>query len=262
MKPSLWLHHEHQCSLSRQGQKGFTLVELMIVITLLAGMLIGVMYVIISGQDIFNEGTMTSYLESEGNRLIDIIKDNINECKVITASAPTTTNNYALLAIQVPVLVGGSYWNTTTGAVYWGAYDNNNQPQQGWHITYSFVPTTTNLNEAVTKLDYNRDNDITDSFDVGDIWMYMYSAYPETVANLQNSVKLGSNVITVANQRYLDINNDGVDDPIFSFLDDSGNPVTDGGNRIRINIWLSGIGARQTPIIVNCRTDAVLFNPQ
>jgi prepilin-type N-terminal cleavage/methylation domain-containing protein len=239
-------------------QKGFTLIEVMIVATILTGLLIGAMYVIVSSQDIFNEGTMESYLESEGARLIDLIKDDLNECKVITANMPAPANNYTSIRIQVPVKVGGNYWDPATGAIYWGANDNQN-----WYIVYSFVPITPtpNLVEATTKLDYNGDKDITDSFDIGDLWKYVYNS----TNALQEQVNLGGNIITVATTRYLDINNDGVIDPIFSLRDKSNNLVTGGstGNRVRLNFWLGGVlGAKRNPIIVNCTADIVLLNPQ
>ncbi|MFH1230350.1 MAG: prepilin-type N-terminal cleavage/methylation domain-containing protein [Planctomycetota bacterium] len=236
-------------------QKGFTLIELMIVTTILTGMLVGAMYVIISSQDIFNQGTMESYLESEGARLTDIIKEDINECQVITGSMPAVSNNFTTLTIKVPVNVGGNYWNPTTGAIYWGANDNQN-----WYITYSFVISTT-LVEATTRLDYNGDGDITDSFDIGNIWKIVYNAG----GVLQEQVNLGGNIITVATNRYFDINNDGENDPIFSIWNKTNGLVTSGstGNRVRINLWLGGVlGARQKPIIVNCKTDVVLLNPQ
>ncbi|MFH0889124.1 MAG: prepilin-type N-terminal cleavage/methylation domain-containing protein [Planctomycetota bacterium] len=237
---------------------GFTLIELMIVVTILTGMLVGAMYVIISSQNIYTEGAMESYLESEGMRLTDIIKEDINECFVITGSMPTTSNNYATLTLKVPVKVGGNYWDPATGAIYWGANDNQN-----WYIIYDFVPNnpTPNLVEATTHLDYNGDGDIIDSFDTGNLWKYVYNAG----GVLQEQVNLGGNIITVATNRYLDINNDGANDPIFSLRDKNNNLVTSGsnGNRVRINLWFGGVlGAGQKPIIVDCKTDVVLLNPQ
>jgi len=242
-------------SFSQTRVTGFTLIEVMIVTTILGGILMGTIYVIMNAQDIFNQGAMQSYLESEGARLIDLIQEDINECQIDTGSMPNASNNFTTLTIKVPVKVGGDYWNPATGVIYWGAEGN-----QGWHITYSFVISTT-LVEATTRLDYNGDRDITDSFDIGNLWKYVYNAS----GTLQQQVNLGGNIITVATNRYFDINNDGVDDPIFSLWDKYNNLVTSGSssNRVRINLWLGDvIDTKQLPIIVNCKTDVVLFNPQ
>ena len=244
-------------SFSQTRVTGFTLIEVMIVTTILGGILMGTIYVIMNAQDIFNQGAMQSHLESEGARLIDLIQEDINECQVAIASMPNASNNFTTLTIKVPVKVGGNYWNPATGVIYWGAEGNQN-----WYITYSFVLANT-LNEATTKLDYNGDRDITDSFDIGNLWKYVYNAS----GTLQQQVNLGGNIITVATNRYFNINtgiNDGGNDPIFSIRDKYNNLVTSGssGNRVRINLWFSGLGAKRLPIIVNCKTDVVLFNPQ
>lgn len=240
--------------------RGFTLLEVIIVMSILIVMIGGTMYVLFSGQESFDEGSMTSFLESQAARVIDVMKDDISECLVITASAPTTANNYASLTIQVPVLVGGNYWNPATGAVYWGANGNQN-----WHITYKFEPDPlrTNVSEATDSKDYNRDGDITDSFDIGEIVKYVYSADSEIAANLQETVKLCNDVITVATNRYLDINEDGNDDRIFTLCDKNGQPVTSNGIGVILNFWLGGkLGAKQNPIIVNTTTAIMLINPQ
>jgi len=214
------------------------------------------MYVLFSGQETFDEGSMTSFLESQAARLIDVMKDDISECLVITASAPTTANNYASLTLKVPVLFGGNYWDPATGAVYWGAEGN-----QGWYITYSFSVDVdrTAVSEATDSKDYNRDGDISDSFDIG--WM-VKEVYNDTGV-LQQSVKLCNDIITVAGIRYADINEDGNDDRIFTLCDKNGQPVTSGGVGAIINVWLGGkLGAQQNPIIVNTTTAIMLMNPQ
>ena len=229
---------------------GFTLLEVIIVMSILTVMIGGAMTIIFSAQQSFDEGSMTSFLESQATRVIDVMKDDISECLVMT---PTPAVTCTSLSIKVPVLVSGNYWNPATGAVYWGANAN-----QGWHITYKFVPTGV-LNEAVAtdRKDYNKDKDITDSFDIGEIVKYVYSADSEIAANLQETVKLCNDIM------YGDINNDGANDPIFTLRDKDDSIVTSGGIGVVINFWLGGkLGAKQNPIIVNTTTTILLMNPQ
>ena len=201
---------------------------------------------------------MTAFLESQATRLIDVMKDDISEGLVITSTgsrlAPCIDNGYTAISIQVPVLVSGNYWNSA-GDVYWGT-----DGTQGWYITYSFYPDPlrTNVSEATDRKDYNRDGDIDDSFDIGEMVKDVYNA----AGVLQQSVKLCNDIMTVAGTRYADIKT-GADGHIFTLLDKEGNIVTSGGNRVRINIWLGGkLGAKQNPIIINTTTDIALMNPQ
>jgi len=212
------------------------------------------MYVMFSAQQTFDEGSMTSFLESQANRVIDVLKDDINECLVITGtSVPTTANNYASLTIKVPVLVGGNYWNPVTGDVYWGA-----EGTQGWYTTYSFSFVRT-ISEATDRMDYNRDGDIIDSFDIGEMVKGVYNA----AGVIQQSTKLCNDIITVATNRYLDVDGDGNNDRIFTYCNKNGQPVASGGIGVIINIWLGGkLGAQRNPIIVNTTTAIVLMNPQ
>jgi hypothetical protein len=197
---------------------------------------------------------MTSFLESQATRVIDVMKDDISECLVMTP----TPADYLSLSIKVPVLVSGTYWSSA-GVVYWGTYDSSNIPRLGWHITYKFVPTGV-INEATAtdRKDYNKDQDVTDSFSIGEIIKYVYNDDDEAPpANLQETVKLCNDIM------YGDINNDGANDPIFTLRDKDGNIVTSGGIGVVINIWLGGkLGARQNPIIVNTTTAIMLMNPQ
>jgi len=85
--------------------------------SILTVMIGGAMYVLFSGQQTFDEGSMTSFLESQASRLIDVMKDDFSECLVIT---PTPSVDYTSLSIKVPISSTGSYWNTATGAIYWG----------------------------------------------------------------------------------------------------------------------------------------------
>jgi len=238
---------------------GFTLLEVIIVMSLLVVMIGGAMSVMFSAQQTFDEGSMTSFLESQASRLIDVMKDDISEGLVITGtSVPTTANNYASLTIKVPVLVGGNYWNPVTGAVYWGA-----EGTQDWYMTYTFALTSvlyeTNPLDPTDKKDYNSDGDVTDSFDIGEMVKNVYNAG----GVLQQSTKICNDIITVATTRYLDINEDGNDDRIFTYCNKDGQSVDSGGIGVIVNIWLGGkLGAKQNPIIVNTTTTIMLMNPQ
>jgi type II secretory pathway pseudopilin PulG len=231
---------------------GSTILEVLIVVSILSLIITSTLYFVITSQRTFDVGTMTSYLESEASRLSDIIKEKLTECKVTVA--PSTANDFASFSFQVPVLVSGAYWDDD-GNIYWGAEDNQN-----WSYNFSFVSTRI-LNETSDLIDYNGDNDIEDFFDVGEIRLSIRDADD----NDQTTVILCRNVITVAGvgNRFLDINNDGQNDPLFTMLDSRGRQVITNGERFRINLWLGGlVTSNRETVLVNSITEVVMLNPQ
>ncbi|MBI5778261.1 MAG: prepilin-type N-terminal cleavage/methylation domain-containing protein [Planctomycetes bacterium] len=262
--------------------EGFTLVEVIIVMSILTVMIGGAMYVLFSGQEIFDEGSTTSFLESQAARLIDKIKDDISEGLVITTSKtinpmfgdweifPCITTSYVSLAIRVPVQVGGNYWDPATGAVYWGAYDSINTPQQNYFVWYTFWLRTP-LNESIDRKDYNQDGDLNDTFFLCDLYETLYTEWWGWPANPRWNCIMSNIIITWwpdPKPYYGDINGDGIDDPVFTLLDKDGNVIQDlattgSAKRLRLNFWLGGkLGAKGNPILVNTKTEITLINPQ
>ncbi|MFH1226504.1 MAG: prepilin-type N-terminal cleavage/methylation domain-containing protein [Planctomycetota bacterium] len=247
-------------------KKGFTLLELVISMSMFVVVAAVVAVIQLTAQDTFNQGTVESDLEQAGISAIDIISDNLVDCKIVTAPTAVAGNEYALLTIQVPVLGGItptlSYWNDA-GVIYWGANSTQN-----YKLKYTWVqsqdliaPYNTNdtLTEAADHRDWNKDGDMTDTFKLGKLVEIRLDAADAAVfTRTICAYVMAGNV-----NKYDDINDDGTTDPMFQFLDAAGTAVATGGNRVRINLWLGGrTGAKQNPIIVNVKREIALLNPQ
>jgi prepilin-type N-terminal cleavage/methylation domain-containing protein len=254
------------CAGMTRKRNGFTLLEVTIVMALLVVMIGGAMSVMFSAQRTFDEGAMTNFLESQASHAVDILKDDISEGKVITSLwgwnyfFPCPNNSHSIMILQVPVEVGGSYWNPATGAVYWGADGQQDA------ISYYYISPTLWINEVNDKKDYNQDGDLNDSFSVCDMFVWVYN--PTTGVFIRWE-KLMSNIMISNNPwGYGDIDADGANDPIFTFLDKDGTVITEPGDtpsgcRLRLNFWLGGkLGANGNPILVNSKTEIILKNPQ
>ncbi|MCK4908493.1 MAG: prepilin-type N-terminal cleavage/methylation domain-containing protein [Planctomycetes bacterium] len=246
---------------------GMTLLEVMIAAAIFAAMLIPIFYLFSRGQEMYHHGTVQSVLETEAIWLLDLITDDIPECRIVTA--PTTPTNHAILTIQMPVVSGTSYWDNN-GSIYWGA-----DWMQDWTITYQFeTDSNSTLDETVALKDYNKDNDLNDKFAVGKIVRIIRNDVGVELISLR-SVK-GHNIIVnwngdtlagydpVANYYGfdLDVTGDGVPDPLFSRFDRLNNENIVRGNRIKFNFSFYKEGAKGEPVFVNERTGAKLINPQ
>ena len=226
---------------------GFTVVEVMIASATFVVVLSIVVTVMLTGQESFNSGNTLTSLESEATYLLDILTESLSECKILTA--PSVANQHASITIQVPVISGTTYWDDS-GNIYWGASGN-----LGWKITYTFVTQET-LNEATTKRDYNQDKDILDVFERGRIVKEIRNASDV----LQDTIRLGSNILVVSGAHDADINNDGMSDPLFLRLDAAGTEDVILGNRVRVNFWLSKEDPKGFPYLINAKTERKLEN--
>ncbi|MEK7448521.1 MAG: type II secretion system protein [Planctomycetota bacterium] len=246
-------------------ESGMTLMEVMIAAAIFTVMMSGIMYILLSGQDMFNQGSAQSVVETEGLRLLDRVSSDLPECKIITA--PITNNNHAILTIQIPVISGTSYWSST-GTIYWGADGN-----QDWTITYQFETDSTNTrDEIVTQKDYNRDNDINDKFAIGK----MVRIIKNGAGAEQSRTTLCANIIVNWNNTSLspytpsavyygfdlDVNSNGASDPLFQRLNYLGNEDSINGTRVKLNFYLSKLGAKNEPIFINVASEEKLINPQ
>jgi len=242
------------------------MLEVIIVMAIVAILMGGTMYILLNSQQNFDEGATTTFLESQATRAIDSMKDTISESKVITSLwgwdyyFPCSNTSYTLMILQVPVLVGGSYWDPATGAIYWGADGQQDA------ILYYYFSSTRWVNEAVDRKDYNQDGDLNDSFTFGDIYLWVHN--PITFAFIRWDKVMSDIMISNNPWGYGDINGDGTNDRLFTLFDKNGNIITEpgdvpSGKRIRLNYWFGGkLGAKGNPILVNSKTDIVLMNPQ
>lgn len=252
--------------MNNKSNTGFTLLEVVIVMGILIIMIGGAMSVMFSAQQTFDEASMTSYLESQATHAVDLLKDDIAECKVITSLwgwnyyFPCPNNSYTIMVLQVPVISGTSYWNPATGAVYWGADGQQDA------ISYYYFSGTRWLSEFNDQKDYNQDGDLSDFFTICDMWVWVYN--PVTGAFIRWEKLMSNIMISNSPWGYGDVDGDGVNDPIFTLLDKDGNVITEPDDapsacRLRLNFWVGGkLGANGNPILVNATTEVNMVNPQ
>ncbi|MFA5793847.1 MAG: prepilin-type N-terminal cleavage/methylation domain-containing protein [Candidatus Brocadiia bacterium] len=243
-------------------KKGFSLLELVIAMALFAVVVSAIAVIQMAAQDNFTEGTVEGDLERSGISALDEISDNFVDCKITTAPTAVSGNEFSVLKIQVPVLVGGVYWDAAAN-IYWGANNTQNcSLKYMWVQSQDLIsPYDTDdvLAEATDRKDWNRDGDITDTFKLGRLVEIQLDASDNAVLTRT----ICTYVMVSNTNNYADINGDGTNDPIFQFLDAAGTAVTAGGNRLRINLWLGGrTGAQQNPVIVNIKREIALLNPQ
>jgi len=244
---------------------GFTLIEIMIVVILMTVVMGIVVYMIVVAENTVDEATVTVYLESEGNHVMDLMRDKIVECKVI--SPPENANNYMSISFQVPIRVGGNYWNPTSGAINWGAIMSPVEYWEDGYMTYSVITgsvraggvETEMINEAALRQDFDRDGNLEDSYYVGDLIL----DFCDKDGVIQFSQIMVRNVVP-----YQDTNDDGQNDiKIFALYDNKGDLTEDKAkaNRLGINITLGGLlnaSGQQMPMMVSSHTDVFLMNPQ
>lgn len=256
------------------GKQGFTLLEMMIVLAIFSTVMMGAISVLTTGQESYNVGAIKTGLENDALRVMDLLTESLPECRIITS--PQDSNNYTMLAFQVPVVSGTAYWDSL-GSIYWGAADN-----VGWCMVYVFVADQT-MNEAADTRDYNEDGDMADIFERGRIVLRIYNSTVLDDANIVQEIIMGHNFLVMLNpddpnypvsattDRNGDFNMDGEPDPIFVRIDGNYTPSTvppygDSpglGNRIRINLFLVTLyGQAQEAIWTNAKIDVALLNPQ
>ena len=226
-----------------ERENGHTLLEVVIASAIFVTILALVLTVLLSGQSSFTQGTTVASLQSDVTRMMDLLTDDLMHCRIVTP--PSSGNNHITITIQEPLS-----W-TDSGVISWGA-DNN----QGWTYTYQFVSSTT-YNEAVDNKDYNSDGDKLDIFYVGQIQLVIKNAGGIT----QKTSYIGDNVLLSGPNMDADLDGDGISDPLFLRLDQTGTEDTLLGNRLRVNLWLIK-NPTTNPTVINTKAERTLVNPQ
>jgi prepilin-type N-terminal cleavage/methylation domain-containing protein len=233
----------------KQSQ-GFTLMELVITMSILALILTLILSMFMKTQESFDFSSNKAWLETRASSLIDRMTQYLPECKIV--SAPVTGTHHGSITIQVPVLVTGTYWSADGSSINWGAKD-----QLGWTLTYQYVVSKT-ISETATGFDYNGDGDLGESYDSGEIQM----VFKDSVGTVQNTYSIGNDIVTVHTNWENDLDGDGALDPIFYRVNQSGTESTINGNRIIVNFFMITIDGKGRVIFMHKKESRTLRNPQ
>lgn len=231
---------------------GFTLLEVIIASAIFSIVLAATLTALFMGQNSFNDASVHSNLAKEATIIIDSLLQYLPECKISTP--PQTGNQHALMTIQIPVSVTGSYWSATGTTINWGAKD-----QLGWTMTYQFNQKKIYDETIIPHEDFNSDGDYLDKFEEGQIQL----VFKDSAGTVQDTVNLVRGVVVVYNSRDADIDGDGQSDPIFQVVNSAGGEDIINGNRVRVKFALMSQTYTKGKIIaLMVRGEKALLNPQ
>jgi prepilin-type N-terminal cleavage/methylation domain-containing protein len=234
------------------GLNGFTLLEVIIASAIFAIILSATFTALSMGQNSFSDASVHSSLEKEATVIMDSLLQYLPECKI--ATPPQASNQHALMTIQVPVSVTGSYWSATGTTINWGAND-----QLGWTMTYQFNQKQIFDETLTPHEDYNGDGDYLDKYEEGQIQLVFKNA----AGTVQDTINLGRGVVTIYNSRDADIDGDGQSDPIFQIVNNTGAEDIVNGNRVKLKIVLIKQTYSEGKIIaLVVQGEKALLNPQ
>jgi prepilin-type N-terminal cleavage/methylation domain-containing protein len=252
-----------------ETKRGFSLLEMMIVIAILALVMFVVSTLLMAATKAYRSSVALQQMNMRCVTALNRITRDLGNAHVeggglagTGGTGATAGNSYFEIIFQVPVLQDDGNGNMlpfdpATWTYYWGA-----DGQLNMHIRYVFdLPNSTQFDEAVDGIDYNRDGDTADKFRRGRILRQIVSSMIDPDNNIVSSRPLTGNYIVIrepaeaygtggdnadngpnyqwANgnrKSLLDGDMDGFDDPMFLIVDDNGayDPV---GTNIKVSVF-------------------------
>lgn len=150
---------------------------------------------------------------------------------------------------RVPVDPAGGGEYLVGGSVRWGAVVGGNPTPTGWAAIW-FEPSTL-IQESTSGVDLNRDGDVADEFEVGQIRKRTWDTADPTAA--PNEVALGPTVIVQERCRPgSDLDGDGFQDPMFLW-----DPAT---RRLQVRLFVLGTSSGNAPLMRSVETTVFLRN--
>lgn len=235
----------------RRSERGFTLLEVMIVTAVLSVVTMSLIMYLSALNDAVSGETLQGTLETNANRFVMTLADQLTDAYFtypppeVTLPSPQYTRPYKTYYVQFknPVDIDGngsvldSNGNVEFGINIAGVGGN------GW--SYYYLASEPNVNrriirESILKQDLNGDGDKYDYFYRYRIMRYHYRTSPYLYRR----------------DRVLDIilgdfDGDGSWDPIYTF---------ESSNLITISVWMFGQDINGRPIMVNARTQVLPRN--
>lgn len=232
----------------------------MVAMGILAVVLYLTFRILMSSQTTYNEASIAQSLETRSRSFIDHYKKEMMFCRIRNIAGDGSSIRYQVQLTQYD-LSG----NLTNAALDYGAVLNGNQ--SNWEYELAFVPTRFYREssaaptppsagvpvEILEGIDVNSDGDITDTYAQGRIEQRAYDSLGVFVeaAGTADFVILGCNTGLMSD----DINNDGLQDMLFTVVDSSGNPVTAAqiaasGVKLRLNVWHGDFNETRTRFVL------------
>jgi len=207
-------------------QRGVSLLEVQIAGAISTVVLVAALMVMHSTDRAQMFATAHTNAMLQGGALFDEMLTDIRYCQFQSVIADSTR-----IRFRVPVDADGDgNCLDSTGTPQYGA-----DGHVGWMREYALIKKTS-LSEPADNMDYNGDGDKADLFDLCCINRNVYDAE----GNMVKSVPLtGETIITTSPTGGGDIDGDGVNDPIFQLVDQTGSPGGDPAlnTAVRVRLW-------------------------
>jgi prepilin-type N-terminal cleavage/methylation domain-containing protein len=211
----------------RAGERGFSLLELMVAMAILSMILLGAALALNGTNDVAVLEATRNEMERSSQNALDRMALELRDsaAKVITVAA-----NGSSIQFQVPVdLDGKGTILNSTGAVEYGFLANG--VPTGGTITYRFVQNLVAgqpevLSEAARRMQLNDDADLGDRFARGYI---LRTTQLTSGAVVSQSILTGRWIVQPDGNWGGDVDGDGAADPIFQLDGTSG--------RVLVNLW-------------------------
>ncbi len=241
-----------------RGQRGFTLVEMMIATAILTIIIVATLTTMSSMSSSVQVETMVAQSEQKGNKALERMAEALRSANIVGLPDAGSDN----MSFRVPVDHDGDgdvLSDNVNLDIQWGA---QREEVDLAGKTVEILGATTIFRYVVTgsfsedgRVDLNRDGDTTDIFDVGRIEKIYaggattaYSGVP-AVTYSQIVTPMVDSVVRLQGQMVGDIDNDGQPDPIF----------WQDGSTIRIILFLAKTGETE-PLMVKVETAVELRN--
>ncbi|MHC5036955.1 MAG: PilW family protein [Planctomycetota bacterium] len=252
----------------KAGKTGFTLMEVMVSVSIFSFIMIAVAMVYITGTRAYRQGVFMAQMRLQGTKTLTVITRELIDCRIMDGENYLDYVTYQKPTPRQNALGELRFVDTATRDPFWGdgetEIDGGAIPHVGNLLRLQFVPVAT-LNEGLDGVDYNRDGDQLDIYERGHIvrivldmnrvelsrrilttnWVFK-PALPHAVPPAYNPVELAA-----MDMDDVDGNQDDPD-PVFLLLDDNGLPNPAGG-RIQVRLFAMEI-LNRVPVLEHCET--------
>jgi len=246
------------------GQRGFTLLEVMMSLAFFSVIIVTISMVFISGTRTYHQSVRLAQMRMLTQRALREIRKDLGDARFLDGSNLLDQVEFQRPTPRENTLGELRYINTGTMEPYWGdgetEVDGSGPTHVDNRIRFQFVRFEL-LDEAIDGVDYNRDGDQTDEFERGRI-VRMLLAPDLTLISQSNithdwvfKLVLPHAIppdLTGAEYAAFQVDNQGSPDPLFMLIDDDGNPDPAGG-RLQVVLFNMQMIDRN-PVLVRSET--------
>jgi prepilin-type N-terminal cleavage/methylation domain-containing protein len=221
-------------------KRGYSLLEVLISTVVLSAILLATLAALDAGSTTISRGEAAASVQSSALACLKQLSKELPSAKV---SAIGTQGDQ--ITFQLPYNQDDGIGDFDPAAdISWGTESD----EFAGSLTFSFVTDRT-LDEATDGIDYNRDGDRGDQFDLGHLQR-------TDNTTTKSDVISPTCFILVAGAHDGDVNGDGTPDPIFAQLTGGTSQV------LNLNLWSLRVDSVRRPYVLQLSSRITLRNPQ